>query len=65
MNELAAANAIAAKDAAEALIALGWPIHPNGPDMDGWLVGGAYMTDDDLLTLAVYNGVRPPHERVQ
>ncbi|MCJ2023955.1 hypothetical protein [Methylobacterium sp. J-067] len=64
MNEPSAAEALTAQDAADALIALGWPIQPHGPDMDGWLVGGALMTDGDLLALAVYNGIRPPHERV-
>jgi len=65
MNEQAAAEPLAAQDAAEALIALGWPVEPHAPNTAGWLVGGVFMTDGDLLALAVYNGIRPPHEYVQ
>ncbi len=44
MDEVAITTALAAQDAAEALIALGWLVEPQGSDMDGWLVGGAFMT---------------------
>jgi hypothetical protein len=51
------ANLIA-QDAAEALIALGWPVEPYGPDMDGWQIGDLILTDADLMGLAARQGVR-------
>ncbi len=41
-----------AQDAAEALIALGWPVTPYGPDMDRWQIGDFILTDADLMALA-------------
>lgn len=54
-----------AQDAAEALIALGWPVAPYGPDMDRWQVGDLIWTDDELMALATRQRVRPSVERPQ
>jgi len=54
-----------AQDAAEALIALGWPIRPHGDDMDRWRIGDLIMTDKDLIGLATRRGIQPPGERLQ
>lgn len=54
-----------AQDAAEALIALGWPIRPHGDDMDRWRIGDLIMTDEDLIGLATRRGIRPANKRVQ
>ncbi|MFC6790550.1 hypothetical protein ACFQE0_13635 [Methylobacterium komagatae] len=56
---------ILAQDAAEALIALGWPVIPHGPDMDRWQIGDLIWTDDELMGLAARHGVRPASDRVQ
>ena len=42
-------NAHVAQDAAEALIALGWPIQPQDDDMDRWRIGDLIMTDEELI----------------
>lgn len=47
-----------AQDAAEALIALGWPIRSHGDDMDRWRIGDLIMTDEDLIGLATRRGIR-------
>jgi len=65
MNEPAILATLAAQDAAEALIALGWPIQPHGPDMGSWRIGDLIMTDKDLIGLATRRGIRPVSERVQ
>ena len=39
MDAPALAPPLAAQDAAEALIALGWPIMPHGDDMERWQIG--------------------------
>lgn len=56
---------IVAQDAAEALIALGWPVTPYGPDMDHWQVGDLIWTDDELMALAGRQGVRSTIEQLQ
>ncbi len=65
MDEAAITAALAAQDAAKALIALGWPILPHGDDMDRWRIGDLVMTDEDLIGLATRRGIRPVSERVQ
>ena len=65
MDEAAVALLLAAQDAAEALIALGWPITPDGPDMERWRIGDLVMTDEDLIGLAMRRGVRPLSDRLQ
>ncbi|MGC5779487.1 hypothetical protein [Methylobacterium sp. NFXW15] len=57
--------ALAAQDAAEALIALGWPVLPHGPDMDLWQIGDLIWTNDELMGLAARHGVQVssgPHQ---
>lgn len=56
---------LAAQDAAEALIALGLPVLPYGPDMDRWIIGDLIWTDAELMALAARRGVRPAGERMQ
>lgn len=56
---------LAAHDAAEALIALGWPVHPADDDTDTWRIGYFILTDDELIGLAARRGIRPPAETVQ
>ncbi len=65
MDEAAITAALAAQDAAKALIALGWPIQPHGDDMDRWRIGDLVMTDEDLIGLATRRGVQPLGERLQ
>ncbi len=57
--------ALAAQDAAEALIALGWPVLPHGPDIDLWQIGGLFFMDNELIGLATRRGIRSASERVQ
>ncbi len=54
---------LAAQDAAEALIALGWPIRPYDDDMGHWRIGELIMTDEELIGLATRRGIRPPGGR--
>lgn len=56
--ELVPSYSLVAQDAAEALIALGWPVQPHGPDMECWRIGDLVMTDDELLALATRQGVQ-------
>lgn len=56
---------IAAQDAAEALIALGWPVHSTGDNRDAWMIGDFVLTDEELIGLAVRRGIRPAGETVQ
>lgn len=65
MDEAAITTTLAAQDAAEALIALGWPITPDGPDMERWRIGNLIMTDEELIGLATRRGFQPVSERVQ
>lgn len=65
MDEHTLLTTFAAQDAAEALIALGWPIQPHGPDMEHWRIGDLIMTDEDLIGMATRRGIRPASERVQ
>ena len=65
MNEPAILATLAAQDAAEALIALGWPIQPHGPDMECWRIGDLIMTDEDLIGLATRRDIQPLSERMQ
>ncbi|MGC5779842.1 hypothetical protein [Methylobacterium sp. NFXW15] len=58
-------NAYVAQDAAEALIALGWPIQPHGDDMDRWRIGDLIMTDEELIGLAMRRGIQPVSEQLQ
>ena len=55
----------AAQDAAEALIALGWPVAPAGPDMDRWAIGDFELTGEELIGLATRRGVCSDSDRVQ
>lgn len=50
--ELSSSYPLAAQDAAEALIALGWLIQPHGFDMESWQNVGIIRIDDELITLA-------------
>ncbi len=52
------ADPLAAEDAAEALIALGVPVTPHGPDMDRWQIGDLIWTDEELMGLAARHGVQ-------
>ncbi|WP_342163110.1 hypothetical protein [Methylobacterium sp. SD21] len=63
--ELAPSYSLDAQDAAEALIALGWPIQPHGHDMECWRIGELIMTDEELIGLATRRGIRPASEQVQ
>lgn len=65
MDERAIAAILVAQDAAEALIALGFPVQPHGPDMDLWQVGCLIWTDDELMRLAARQGVVPVTWRLQ
>lgn len=65
MNAAAITTTLAAQDAAEALIALGWPITPDSPDMDRWQIGDLIWTDEELMGLAARHGVRPAPDRVE
>lgn len=65
MDDAVIQMALAAQDAAEALIALGWPILPHGPDMDRGQMGDLIWTDDELMGQASRQGYRPANGRVQ
>ncbi len=52
-----AAEARAAQDAAESLLAWGRPIAPYGEEMDRWRMGELVMTNDELMALAARHGV--------
>lgn len=54
----------AAQDAAEALIALGWPVAPAGPDMDRWAIGDFELTDEELIGLAARRGIQSADGKV-
>jgi len=56
---------LAAQDAAEALIVLGWPVAPAGDDLELWRIGDFEMTDDDLIGLATRQGIQPAAGLVQ
>lgn len=56
--ELAPSYSLDAQDAAEALIALGWPIQPHGPDMERWRIGEFVMNDAELIAFAARQGIR-------
>lgn len=58
-------SAFAAQDAAEALIALGWPVQPADDDTDTWRIGYFVLTDEELIGLASRRGIRPAAETVQ
>ncbi len=63
--ELVPSYSLAAQDAAEALVVLGWPIQPRGRDLECWRIGDLIMTDEDLIGLAMRRGIRPASEQVQ
>jgi len=65
MEDLELASALAAQDAADALIVLGLPVTPYGPDMGEWQIGAPISTDDELMQLAARVGIQPPFERLQ
>jgi hypothetical protein len=65
MNESAIQTTIAAQDAAEALIALGWPVRPVRTDCDLWKIGDFVMTDEELIGLAARRGIQRAVEQVQ
>lgn len=46
-----------AQDAAEALIAIGYPVSPEGEDMECWRLGDFLMSDEDLLAFAARKGI--------
>ncbi len=64
MDSLDIHTTLIAQDAAEALIALGWPVTPTGPDMDRWAIGDFELTDDELIGLATRRGIRPLDDQV-
>lgn len=65
MDEPALPAALAAQDAAIALIMLGFPVQPHGPDMHLWRIGCLIWTSDELLSFAARQGVKPAPERLQ
>ena len=48
---------LAAQEAAEALIALGWPVQPYGDDFEAWIIGDLVWTDEELQALALRQGI--------
>lgn len=64
-DELAILAALAAFDAAETLIALGWPVQPYEPDVELWQIGCLIWTDDELMGLAARQGGRSSVEPLQ
>ncbi len=48
--------------AAEALLALGWPIVSLGPAEMGWRVGTDIFTNEELLEFAAWAGISTPEE---
>ena len=54
---------VRARDAAEALLALGWPIVSLGSGKSGWQVGADTFTDEELLEFAAWAGVETSAER--
>lgn len=56
---------LAAQDAADALIVLGWPVLPADDDSDTWRLGYFVLTDDELIGLAARRGIQAAAERVQ
>lgn len=54
-----------AQDAAEALIALGWPVTPADDTSDTWRIGYFVLTDEELIGLAARRGIQPAAEMVQ
>lgn len=57
--------AFAAQDAADALVALGWPVSSSEDDLDTWRIGCFVLTDDELIGLATRRGIWPAAETVQ
>ena len=57
-------TALAAQEAADALVALGWPVIPAGDDMDRWAIGDFELTDDELIGLATRRGIQPSQDQV-
>lgn len=53
-----------AQTAAEALVALGWPVEPT-EDFEAWQIGCLIWTDEDLMKLALRQGVVLPPDRLQ
>jgi hypothetical protein len=64
MDDLAPRSALTAQDAAEALIAIGWPVEPDD-DFEAWRLGDFILTDDELTSLAARHGFVPASERLQ
>lgn len=58
-------TAVAPQDAAEGLLALGWPVRPAGDDLETWRIGDFELTDEELIGLATRRVIRPAIERVQ
>ena len=58
-------NLLIAHDAAEALIALGWPVTPADDDSDTWRIGYFVLTDEELIGLATRRGIQAAAETVQ
>lgn len=58
-------TALAVQDAADGLLALGWPVRPAGDDMETWRIGDFKLTDEELIELVARRGIRPAVERVQ
>jgi hypothetical protein len=59
MDKPATLDTLAAQDAAEALIVLGLPVMPHGPDMAEWRISDLIFTDEELIGLATRRGIRP------
>lgn len=45
-----------AEDVAVALVSMGWPVSPHGPEMAFWRIGDLILTDDELIGFAVRQG---------
>ncbi|GJD33540.1 hypothetical protein [Methylobacterium aerolatum] len=45
-------SAMAARDAAEDLLALCWPVRSSGDDLKTWRIGDSELTDEELIGLA-------------
>lgn len=65
MNDAESHTVMAAQDAAEGLLALGWPVRPARDDLEAWMIGDFELTDEELIGLATRRGIRPAVEQVQ
>ena len=65
MDDIDLSSAYAAHDAAEALVALGWPVRPAEDESETWRIGYIVLTDEELIGLATRRGIRPAVEWLQ